>query len=287
MTNTKFRKRALLSSVAMMLVALVALGSATFAWFQADTTVHASGMNFSTNATAGLKIASDTQKDDNGVAALDAGDYVSGTLTLDPSLTATALKPASLNQDTGVFYYTTGTDAADGTKGTDAAVTTCTNYISETLYFMQDPNGEAATDSRVYLTGVSIDAGDADTLVSDMSDSIRVAVFQADGTTLIGEFSIAGGTGESFFYVDTTDGNKIKIDATGKTVTQAATGLKLDTGINATQIAAAANAVVVRVYFDGFDQHVTTNNAITIHSAQDILDAITLDFDMDADPASP
>ena len=30
MTNTKFRKRALLSSVAMLLVALVALGSATF-----------------------------------------------------------------------------------------------------------------------------------------------------------------------------------------------------------------------------------------------------------------
>ena len=37
MTNTKFRKRALLSSVAMLLVALVALGSATFAWFSQNS----------------------------------------------------------------------------------------------------------------------------------------------------------------------------------------------------------------------------------------------------------
>lgn len=41
MTNTKFRKRALLSSVAMLLVAIVALGSATFAWFNTQNSAQA------------------------------------------------------------------------------------------------------------------------------------------------------------------------------------------------------------------------------------------------------
>lgn len=41
MTNTKFRKRALISSVAMLLVAIVALGSATFAWFNTQNSATA------------------------------------------------------------------------------------------------------------------------------------------------------------------------------------------------------------------------------------------------------
>ena len=57
MTNTKFRKRALLSSVAMLLVALVALGSATFAWFTSSTTATAQGINVQTTQASELQIA--------------------------------------------------------------------------------------------------------------------------------------------------------------------------------------------------------------------------------------
>lgn len=57
MTNTKFRRRALLSSVAMLLVALVALGSATFAWFTSSTTATASGINVSTSKASELQIS--------------------------------------------------------------------------------------------------------------------------------------------------------------------------------------------------------------------------------------
>lgn len=54
MTNTKFRKRALLSSVAMLLVALVALGSATFAWFEA--TNHADAQTIGANTAKSSNI---------------------------------------------------------------------------------------------------------------------------------------------------------------------------------------------------------------------------------------
>ena len=57
MTNTKFRKRALLSSVAMLLVALVALGSATFAWFTSSTTATANGIKVSTIKSSELQIS--------------------------------------------------------------------------------------------------------------------------------------------------------------------------------------------------------------------------------------
>ena len=60
MTNTKFRKRALLSSVAMLLVALVALGSATFAWFVANPVASANGLVMTTQAAPGIAIASES-----------------------------------------------------------------------------------------------------------------------------------------------------------------------------------------------------------------------------------
>lgn len=61
MKNTTFRKKALLSSVAMLLVALVALGSATFAWFSSNKTVTADGMSVKAAAAKGLVINKDNQ----------------------------------------------------------------------------------------------------------------------------------------------------------------------------------------------------------------------------------
>ena len=65
MKNTKFRRRALLSSVAMLLVALVALGSATFAWFTSSTTATAQGINVKTVQSSELQIASALRNDWN------------------------------------------------------------------------------------------------------------------------------------------------------------------------------------------------------------------------------
>ncbi len=65
MTNTKFRKRALLSSVAMLLVALVALGSATFAWFNTQ------------NSAAARLITAQTEKSSDITLSEDAGSQYS------------------------------------------------------------------------------------------------------------------------------------------------------------------------------------------------------------------
>ncbi len=57
-TKQSFRKKALLSSVAMLLVAAVAVGSATFAWFTQNDSATASGINLQTMRGSSLKVSS-------------------------------------------------------------------------------------------------------------------------------------------------------------------------------------------------------------------------------------
>lgn len=56
---TKSRKKILLSSIAMLLVALVALGSATFAWFTVNKSVDAKAMTVKAATADGLQITID------------------------------------------------------------------------------------------------------------------------------------------------------------------------------------------------------------------------------------
>lgn len=56
--KTTSRKRLLVSSVAMLLVAMLALGTATFAWFTSSTTTTAKGLNVKTVKSSELVISS-------------------------------------------------------------------------------------------------------------------------------------------------------------------------------------------------------------------------------------
>lgn len=55
-THLLTKKRALISSVAMLLVAIIALGTATFAWFTNNTTATAKGINVKTVEASNLQI---------------------------------------------------------------------------------------------------------------------------------------------------------------------------------------------------------------------------------------
>ena len=55
-THLLTKKRALISSVAMLLVAIIALGTATFAWFTANTTATADGIHVRTQKVSELEI---------------------------------------------------------------------------------------------------------------------------------------------------------------------------------------------------------------------------------------
>ena len=55
--KAKSRRRLLISSIAMLLVAMLALGTATFAWFTSSTQATASGINVSTIKSSELVIS--------------------------------------------------------------------------------------------------------------------------------------------------------------------------------------------------------------------------------------
>ena len=56
-THLLTKKRALISSVAMLLVAIIALGTATFAWFTSSTSATASNINVQTTKSSELKVS--------------------------------------------------------------------------------------------------------------------------------------------------------------------------------------------------------------------------------------
>lgn len=61
-TRLYTRKRALISSVAMLLVAMIALGTATFAWFTSNPLASASGLTLKATASKGLVIQTASHK---------------------------------------------------------------------------------------------------------------------------------------------------------------------------------------------------------------------------------
>ena len=315
MTNTKFRKRALLSSVAMLLVALVALGSATFAWYQANMTVTSAGMSFTTDAASGLQIiaanqvtANATQVNTSALSGATYGEsatYMSNHTTLDP---------LSLNQTDGKFYTATGTNAADGTVKVGATIGDAgTSYVEEFVYFKIADAGTTQS-GKVNLTGVQITAPTADGAPKTMSSAIRVVVYKFDGS-IAGEYAISGGDKPYFiatgaYTAPEDDSDKVTIGGVAydddfvasKTVTTAAnSGINVELGA-VSKLKRAAFGCKVRVYLDGFDTNTISNNATVVGqidtssdaTAADILKGISLSFTLTApsttviaDPEAP
>ena len=109
---TKSRKKMLLSSIAMLLVALVALGSATYAWYVSQASVTASESKFAAAAAEGLVIRH-TKSD------------VWGT-------TVTDLKQAdNLSPATCSYSNIASLVRAGGGVGTSFSVGTLTNTLTE------------------------------------------------------------------------------------------------------------------------------------------------------------
>lgn len=107
--KTTSKKRLLVSSVAMLLVAMLALGTATFAWFTQNTSATADGITVRTSKTSSLKIADDTR------------DY--GTSFTYTDVQSVMLPASSIN---GANWYTAVAVDATGKANTTATPTTIT-----------------------------------------------------------------------------------------------------------------------------------------------------------------
>lgn len=121
------RRRLLLSSVVMLLVAVFALGTATYAWFTNTTTAKADNAKVTVAAPSGLVIAAV----EAGGTAPAASAYKS-TINIS-SIASKSLTPVSGNViDTGVTFYEAKVDADKKVTGITAA--DAANYIAIDIY---------------------------------------------------------------------------------------------------------------------------------------------------------
>lgn len=127
------RKRALISSVAMLLVAMVALGTATFAWFTKSSSATANGVNVSTVKASDLKI----QNSKSGW--VDSFSY--GFTDV--------LKPASSAD--GVDWFTAEAKDKDNYAATDVDATDISNKIDWAVKTVNSNGTATSTNTNGYV----------------------------------------------------------------------------------------------------------------------------------------
>lgn len=167
--KTNSRKRLLISSVAMLLVAMVALGTATFAWFTTDTTTQATGIAVQTSKKSLLLVSSRTSD------WTDNLNYNFGT-----DAAKRLLQPASSND--GVNWYKA--QAVNGMSGTatsgEKIVGVGTSAAEGNVFCnMLNVKNTGAEDA----TNVKITATISETAVTSGKNYLRVALVPSNCTS--------------------------------------------------------------------------------------------------------
>lgn len=261
--NSKAIKRQLLAAIAMVLVAAVALGSSTYAWFVSNNTVKATTSTISAQSNAAFMYIRDENEP-------------STDLTADTSsVTSTALYPAHwvteksgnyANADIGKFYTAYGTTAADGTmvkdtlklveasassssKGSPADAVTAQYAVKNTFYV----GSKGTTLENLVVTTAALKDESGVNSTSDntaLDSALRILVTCGDTNWVLcnKDGVIAANSGNSTNKLaDTISGTETQID--------------------------------IYVFYDGDDGQVFTNNLPDLKKASK---CITVQFDATA-----
>lgn len=164
--KTTSRKRLLISSVAMLLVAMLALGTATFAWFTTDTTTQATGINVKTSKKSLLLVSSRTSE------WTDNLNYNFGTDKANK-----LLQPASSYDGTN-WYKAQATNglsgaATNGEKITGVGTAAAENNVFCNMLNVKNTGAELAK-------SVTITAQISENAVADGKNYLRVALVPSD-----------------------------------------------------------------------------------------------------------
>ena len=308
--STKSLKKQLMAAIAMVLVAAVALGSSTYAWFVSNNSVKATTANISAQSNAAfLQIAQ----------ASDAFD--GSTLTTFTPDTATALYPATAVADGSTYKFQTGyassKAAADINSAglIDIASAKLAQYtLLETVYI------SAQEGSFTNLTGVGLTVAASNGTASDdqIEEAMRILlVNQADKT----KWQVWAPAAEAYAsnYINGKDLYNTAADTgavpyatmkTEKTAEYGASGTKthfpetltyteymalVNTHVDSTSVAAKTGSYKVAgtdilaatvgtpdagtvqvdmyVFYEGSDHHVYTDNLINLGQAK-----VTVEF---------
>lgn len=179
MKNSK--SKVLMTSVIMLVVAVMALTTATYAWFISSTEASVSTITMTAESAEGIRFSVD-------------GTNWKNTLTLEDleiDLTDKLFKPTSTNFEDNDndkvwdFYYVDSYDNGQVTIAEDKAGTDTTpNYIAFSFYIQLDGT-EAAVADGLYLTSAGIECA------GELDSALRVAfIYNGIPTPINGEATV-------------------------------------------------------------------------------------------------
>ena len=177
MKTKNMRKKALVSSIAMLLVAVVALGGATYAWFSTNTAATATGVNIASSQSTSLLFAPTG-------TAYDAAGWSSSVdlTTADPAQTVT---PCSSVNGSNLFAVTIG----DSPSELQTQVVSVDSANSTTNFYESSFVAKCTTASYLKVDSVGL----TDTGVNEFAGLLRVSV------------QIGGASGQTkIFYLGNT-----------------------------------------------------------------------------------
>ena len=206
-THLLTKKRALISSVAMLLVAIIALGTATFAWFTKSTAATASGLTVETVKASEIQLSKTTGD------WTDTLDYAAGTKILKPASSADGAAWFAANAAGKASY------AADTATITDISSTVSTNptnngYVYKEQLNVRNNGGAAINNVKIKFTLSETEAGTS-------GKYARVALVEVDkrgtdaaitGTFTDGVYAAGTDTADAF---TNTDGSATTVAAKG------------------------------------------------------------------------
>lgn len=264
--NSKAIKRQLLAAIAMVLVAAIALGSSTYAWFVASGTVKAEGMKVQAKSEGGLAIrwagkASEpwgttaSAKMDDAKALLPAS-----TATLAKWTYAKAEKASASTAETSSYTDIT----ANVFSGTDSAFGDNDYVVMQPFEIRSTAEGKLA--KGLYVSGVDVTRGT--NTAKDLDLSLRVGVRMESKTGFVGNFIYApveGASSSSYDWVEVKEGGATE----KKAVNLATVGKKNDT--NSRLMAdtefvpfdqGQAVTVQVFIWYEGEDKKLYSDNYV-------------------------
>lgn len=284
--NSKAIRKQLLAAVAMVLVAAVALGSSTYAWFAANRRVTATGMQVTATTSSSLVISTQLNVANRTTVSLASSTNSLTPVTHDTSITV-GNSITNETTNSGLLKNTNPTkvNSATGYANSSDALTftTALNDSANNLYYYQDYKvfiasaGSALTEQKLqaYLwTGANMTADTPKATSVDfyVSEDSTATVGKYMGTLNLSTLTAEANADGVTYYTGNLD-----ITLTDKTIPQNGQGndfiqvtmrVYYDGDLQKSAsalVAATGNAVAGTTYYDAYGNEVsvTTGSDLT------------------------
>lgn len=259
--STKALKTQLLAAIAMVLVASIALGSSTYAWFASNNKVEAKSMSFNATTSKNLAISNSA----NGAFDTTAAAVYTEAMTLRPASTEKLSgTPAFFKNSDGKVTSITDGALVNGAVIESAMITPITAGVTNTeikdvlkyTFYVKSLNA-GDTFANLKIDSITLTGAGAS---KDISKALRVGVVCGDNSFI---YAPVNGYTENYKAVvkagtfGTTDG----VLSTNNVVLKAAptTG---GTDVLATSVDNTAKTIDIYVWYEGQDGSCTSANAI-------------------------